>query len=122
MYITTNENVNKLIINKCIERFKEDITLGTCVIEMNINIELKLNKIVEITNQLHNMGFNVDRFTVTNMKSLIHTGIQCSYYLSYIFCFPCLAYNYIKYHLYPEYNIIIQIDKYKYKTPRTDTI
>ncbi len=116
--ITNAENVNKLIIDKCIDRFKQDSTLGTCVVEININIELKVDKIIEITNQLHNLGFNVDKFIVTNMKTQIHHGIQCSYYASYIFCFPCLIYNYIKYHLFPEYNIIIQIDKCKYHINR----
>ena len=116
MYITNYENVNTLIINKCIQKFKEDPTLDTGVVDININIELKLEKIIEITNQLHNIGFKVDRFKVTNMKTQIHTGIQCSYYASYVFCGPCLLYNYIKYHLIPEYSIIIQIDKYKYNT------
>jgi hypothetical protein len=41
---------------------------------------------------------------VTDMKTQIHHGIHCAYYASYIFCFPCLAYNYIKYHLFPELN------------------
>jgi|LakMenEpi03Aug12_release.lakeMendotaPanAssembly.Ray.scaffolds.fasta_scaffold871216_2 hypothetical protein len=114
MHITNYENVNRLIINKCIERFKEDPTLDTAVVDININIELKLEKILEITNQLQNIGFKVDKFKVTNMKTQIHHGIQCAYYTSYIFCFPCLAYNYIKYHLFPEYYIVIQLDKYKY--------
>lgn len=114
MHITNYENVNRLIINKCIERFKEDPTLDTAVVDININIELKLDKIIEITNQLQNIGFKVDKFKISNMNTRIHTGVKCSYYASYIFCFPCLAYNYIKYHLFPEYNIIIQIDKYKY--------
>ncbi len=115
MHITNYENVNTLIINKCIEKFKEDPTLDTGVVDININIELKLDKITEITNQLHNMGFKVDKFKITNMKTQIHSGINCSYYASYIFCAPCLLYNYIKYHLFPEYSIIIQIDRYKYK-------
>jgi len=112
--ITNYENVNRLIINKCIDKFKEDPTLDTGVVDININIELKLEKVMEITNQLHNMGFKVDKFKVTNMKTQIHSGIQCAYYASYIFCCPCLAYNYIKYHLFTEYNIIIQINKCSY--------
>lgn len=114
MNITNNENVNTLIINKCIEKFNNDSLLSTGVINININVELSLDKIVEITNELHNIGFKVEMFNVTNMKTQIHNGIQCSYYLSYIFCFPCLTYNYIKYHLFPEYCIIIQIDKHNY--------
>ena len=116
MHITNYENVNRLIINKCIEKFKEDLTLDTAVVDININIELKLEKIMEITNQLHNMGFKVDKFKITNMKTQIHSGINCSHYASYIFCCPCLLYNYIKYHLFPEYCIVIQLDKYKYNT------
>ncbi len=115
MYFTNYQNVNKLIIDKCIEKFNDDVTLDTGVIDININIDLKLEKIMEITNQLHNMGFKVDKFKITNMNTQIHSGIKCSYYLSYIFCCPCLAYNYIKYNLFPEYNIIIQINKHSFR-------
>ena len=54
MYITNYQNINKLIIDKCVEKFNDDITLDTGVIDININIDLNdLEKLKDLIKNIN---------------------------------------------------------------------